>query len=60
MCVCGFVVYWLFCAMVVENGEEEDKSEGMFELVKNKKGFLAVMNVVFVDFGWLERLVLGR
>lgn len=59
MCVCGCVVYWLFCVMVVENGEEEEKSEGMFELVK-KKGFLVVLIVVFVDFGWLEMLVLGK
>jgi len=60
VCVCGCVVYLLFCVMV-ENGEEEEKSEGTFELVKKKKnGFLVVVNVVFVDFGWLEMLVLGR
>jgi hypothetical protein len=36
VCVCGCVVYLLFWVMV-ENGEEEEKSEGTFELVKKKK-----------------------
>jgi hypothetical protein len=53
VCVCGCVVYLLFWVMV-ENGEEEEKSEGTFELVKKKKMdfWLLWMLSLLILVGW--------